>query len=303
MFTGRDGENINGPSLILAPDWLPNRLGKFYLYFAHHSGTHIRLAYADDLTGPWTLYPAGTLQLSDAHACQDHIASPDVHLDTSNDEIILYFHGVVRGGTTQKTFMARSRDGITFTAGDTPIADFYLRVAPWRDSWIGMSKGGVMYLADQYFGPYERLPKPAFPMRHKDGNAPGDVRHAALKVTGDTLEVYYSRIGGRPERILRATIDLTQPKENWRAANPQTVLKPELPWEGAQLRRAKSRAGASTQPENALRDPAIFLWEGRTYLLYTGAGEANIGIAQILDEPPSPPVLRFWQKFLKLWPM
>lgn len=46
------GGNINGPSLIRAPYWLPNRLGKYYLYFAHHRGTYIRLAYADHLAGP-----------------------------------------------------------------------------------------------------------------------------------------------------------------------------------------------------------------------------------------------------------
>ena len=54
------GSNINGPSLIRVPDWLPNPLGKYYLYFAHHKGEYIRLAYADDLSGPWTTYEAGT---------------------------------------------------------------------------------------------------------------------------------------------------------------------------------------------------------------------------------------------------
>jgi hypothetical protein len=36
------GDNINGPSVIRIPDWLPNPLGKYYLYFAHHAGTCIR---------------------------------------------------------------------------------------------------------------------------------------------------------------------------------------------------------------------------------------------------------------------
>ena len=42
----RMGQNINGPSLIRVPDWLPNRLGNYYLYFAHHQGQYIRLAYS-----------------------------------------------------------------------------------------------------------------------------------------------------------------------------------------------------------------------------------------------------------------
>ena len=47
------GDNINGPSLILAPEWLEAPLGRYYLYFAHHQGRYIRLAYADELCGPW----------------------------------------------------------------------------------------------------------------------------------------------------------------------------------------------------------------------------------------------------------
>ena len=55
------GENIQGPSLIRVPDWVENRLGTYYLYFADHKGRYIRLAYADDLLGPWQIHPAGSL--------------------------------------------------------------------------------------------------------------------------------------------------------------------------------------------------------------------------------------------------
>ena len=44
--------NINGPSLLLMPDWAQERRGAYHLYFAHHKGKSIRLAHADDLTGP-----------------------------------------------------------------------------------------------------------------------------------------------------------------------------------------------------------------------------------------------------------
>ena len=57
------GANINGPSLLRVPEWLPNPLGRYYLYFAHHQGAFIRLAYADELTGPWTVYAPGALRL------------------------------------------------------------------------------------------------------------------------------------------------------------------------------------------------------------------------------------------------
>src|SRR5438067_646026 len=57
------GVNIQGPSLIRVPDWIEHRLGAYYLYFADHKGSYIRLAYADHVTGPWSIYPPGTLQL------------------------------------------------------------------------------------------------------------------------------------------------------------------------------------------------------------------------------------------------
>src|SRR6185503_14642331 len=41
MMPSGIGANINGPSLIRVPSWIPNPLGKYYLYFAHHKGRYI----------------------------------------------------------------------------------------------------------------------------------------------------------------------------------------------------------------------------------------------------------------------
>ena len=43
----RMGANVQGPSLIRVPDWVKNPLGRYYLYFADHKGSYIRLAVAD----------------------------------------------------------------------------------------------------------------------------------------------------------------------------------------------------------------------------------------------------------------
>jgi hypothetical protein len=51
MLPGKDEKNINGPSLVHVPAWIERPLGKYYLYFAHHGGKDIRLAYADILAG------------------------------------------------------------------------------------------------------------------------------------------------------------------------------------------------------------------------------------------------------------
>ena len=87
------GANINGPSLIRVPDWVEQPLAHYYLYFAHHGGSYIRLAYADDLFGPYTLYEPGTLQLAET-PFTGHIASPDVHIDDVNRELVMVYHGV-----------------------------------------------------------------------------------------------------------------------------------------------------------------------------------------------------------------
>src|SRR3954462_555839 len=58
------GVNIQGPSAIRVPDWVAGRLGAYYLYFADHKGSYIRLAYADHPAGSWTVHPPGSLHLA-----------------------------------------------------------------------------------------------------------------------------------------------------------------------------------------------------------------------------------------------
>ena len=134
-----EGDDINGPCLIEAPDWLPNKLGKYYLYFAHHKGKYIRLAYADDIHGPWKIYTPGTLHIEDC-ICNNapfasgesirhtgaenagdevtHIASPDVLVDAANKQLVLYFHCPLEynGKKGQYSLRAVSKDGIHFKA-------------------------------------------------------------------------------------------------------------------------------------------------------------------------------------------
>ena len=280
MLPGSDGCNINGPSLVTVPSWLPNPLGRFYLYFAHHKGRYIRLAFADQIEGPWKIYSPGTLQLEDTEACRDHIASPDVHVDHSSQEVRMYFHGVSKYGRDQLSFLALSHDGLNFRARNTPLANFYLRMTPWRDQWIGMAKGGLLYLSNSGKNNFEKL-STAFPMSSRNANGKGDVRHVALNCSRDELEVFFTRIGDEPEHIRRATIDLSQPIEEWKASPSKPVLVPETSWEGADLPLKRSRAGQSRTRENAVRDPAIFLHMGQIFLLYSVAGESGIGIAEL----------------------
>lgn len=129
----RMGDNINGPSLIRVPAWLPRPLGRYYLYFAHHAGRYIRLAYADDLHGPWSMHEPGVLDLASSHF-DDHIASPDVHVDEERRQIRLYYHGKDKASPVQTTRLAMSQDGLGFVANSPIMTDWYARIFRWRDA-------------------------------------------------------------------------------------------------------------------------------------------------------------------------
>ena len=124
--TSLDG-NVNGPSLVLAPPWLENPLGKYYLYFAHHNGTFIRLAYSDHLEGPWRIYEPGTLRLEDSF-CYDHIASPDVHVDNDKRQVRMYYHGWA--ANAQRTKAAVSDDGYQLHSQTRKPGTFLLPCIP-----------------------------------------------------------------------------------------------------------------------------------------------------------------------------
>ncbi len=284
------GANINGPSLLRVPDWLPDPLGRYYLYFAHHQGAFIRLAYADALAGPWTVHAPGTLRLEQT-PCYHHIASPDLHLDAEDRRILMYYHGprvrpeemdrdplrrrfpILEG---QRSFLAFSQDGLNFSSGDEILGPSYFRVFRFPktgDSWVyALSMPGIL-------------------LRSRDGHTDFETgpvlfdrsqRHTALLVRGDILYVLYSRAGDCPEHILCATVDLRPDWMAWKASAPFSVLNPEKDYEGGNLPLEASQRGAVHEPVRQLRDPAIYEEDGRVYLLYSVAGECGIAIAELL---------------------
>ena len=138
------GANINGPSVIRVPDWIPHPLGRYYLYFAHHQGGFIRLAFADDLEGPWSIYTPGTLRLEQTSFLH-HIASPDVHIDEEHQRIVMYYHGCVslerHGMKGQRSGIAVSHDGIEFEdTTQAPLGPFYFRVFRFAGAFFALGK-------------------------------------------------------------------------------------------------------------------------------------------------------------------
>lgn len=272
-------DNINGPSLIAAPSWVAKPLGRYYLYFAHHQGKYIRLAYADRLTGPWKIYEPGVLHIEDVPLCHDHIASPDVHVDAAAHQVRLYFHcpaeGTGKAIEIQKTGVAISGDGLNFQARNTALGGPYFRVFRWRGEFYAIARSGVFFRSPDGLTPFQQGPT----LFHDDPKL--ELRHAAVDVQGDRLDVYLSRIGDRPERILVSRIALTPDWMNWKASPPETVIAPEKNYEGADRPLETSKIDLAPGRVRELRDPAIFHEAGRTYLLYTISGESGIAIAQL----------------------
>jgi hypothetical protein len=288
----RIGSNINGPSLVRTPDWVDDRLGRYYLYFADHRGDYIRLAYADALEGPWRAHAPGTLQLRESRfpvekrelapadpvsrrLIEDdwlppHIASPDVHVDRAERRVRMYFHGLLPDGQ-QRTRVAISRDGIHFEALPEILTLSYLRVFSFEGWYYGIAMPGLLYRSADGLTGFERGPNLFEP----------NMRHAALKRVEHELLVFWTRVGDDPERILCARIDLSGDWRSWKASEPEDVLSPEEPWEGADLPPDPSVRGFAPGRLRQLRDPGIFEENGRTYLLYAVAGESGIAIAEL----------------------
>lgn len=266
----RMGGNVNGPSLIRVPEWIEKPLGKYYLYFAHHKGEYIRLAYADSLHGPWRTYEPGTLQLAQSPWNHHHVASPDVHIDDRERRIRMYYHGPVRG-KGQLSFVALSDDGIHFTARPEVLGLFYMRAFQWQGWHYALSMPGQFYRSADGLTGFEEGPSPF----------PPNMRHNALLLIGDTLHVFYSNYQNRPERMLLSKVKLMEGWRDWRPTKPVTVLKPERQYEGADLPMKTSAKGWAPERVRQIRDPAIFLEDGRVYLLYSVAGESGIGISEV----------------------
>jgi hypothetical protein len=305
------GTNIQGPSLIRVPDWVDAPLGKYYLYFADHKGRYIRLAYADELTGPWEIYVPGTLQIEGSHFLSNppdvsdaeleriradreasgriilshdlrselttpHIASPDVHVDDTNRRIVMYFHGL-QGVGRQATRAALSHDGIHFDAQPQLLGRTYMRAFGHDSHTYALAMPGQFYRSKDGLSGFEEGPL----LFNRD------MRHAALLKRGNTLYIFWTQVGHSPERILLSTIDASGDWTAWFTSEPIELLRPERDWEGADAPLEPSVRSTAYGHVNQLRDPAFYTENGRIFLLYAVAGESGIAIAEVFfDNQP-----------------
>jgi hypothetical protein len=277
------GNKINGPSLIRVPEWVKHPLGKYYLYFGHHKGTFIRLAYSDTIEGPWHIYEPGTIHLKEATSLEDHIASPDVHIDHENQIIRMYLHGS-HPGTNQRTISAVSKDGLSFDVFETIHGYSYFRVFQYHGAYYAIDALGFLNRSEFPDHGWERLePELIGPVSIEDKFGKRDdvrIRHSAVYVRNGTLFLFYSRKSDAPERILMAKVELNDNWKTWKAEDPIEVIRPKMEYEGIGYPNIPSDKGGAIEVQE-LRDPCIFEEDGQLYLLYSIAGEMGIAIAEI----------------------
>jgi len=301
------GDNVNGPTIIRVPDWVQRPLGRYYMYFAHHKGQFIRLAYADSLHGPWKIYEPGVMNVSDTafyrpqpdpdptpSGVYTHVASPEVYVDEKSKRMILWFHGMWTEGKrwpadlaeaqrflrannyAQYTQAAVSTDGIHFTAQAPITREPYLRVFEHGGEFYGIARLGRLLHAKDILSSFETGGDP-----FRDGPYAGRVRHVALLPRGNKLEVFLSVIGTAPESILHTTIDLTGDWKQWKASGYEQVLTPQTKYECPELPNTPSEVGEIYGPAKQLRDPALYIEGGKVFLFYTVCGEQGIGAAEV----------------------
>ncbi|WP_411847173.1 hypothetical protein AAFN60_07010 [Roseibacillus persicicus] len=189
-MTSGEASNINGPSCIALPSWLPSEdradpNANYYLYFAHHSGDYIRMAWAENVEGPWTgfnldsslpIAQRGVLSLGTADRIYPgndievnrHIASPQVLVDDVNQRFIMYYHGYTDHDGVDKgqsTIVATSPDGLNFNLpangghaghGTRPVilGESYFRVFEQAGNLYALSNTGDIWESPDPLNPW-----------------------------------------------------------------------------------------------------------------------------------------------------
>ena len=300
----RIGGNIQGPSVIRVPEWVPSRLGLYYLYFADHKGDYIRLAYADCPEGPWHIHAPGSLTLAESlfpttpqttesatpisrlpgvappntpgipdsenDSSHPHIASPDVHVDHDRKRIVMYYHGL-ESWRTQRTRVALSPDGVKFSARRELLGPSYCRWFKFEGMHYAMAMPGILFRSTDGLSNFERGPTLFEPLQ----------RHSAVLVRGDDLFVFWTRVTDAPERIFVSRVSMKGDWNDWRAGPETEVMRPEEELEGADRPVEPSWRSAVLERVNQLRDPCIFQDSDRLYLYYAVAGESGIAVARV----------------------
>ena len=92
-------------------------------------------------------------------------------------------------------------------------------------------------------------------------------RHSGVRA--NVLHLFFSCTGDCPERIYHSQCGMHDDWARWEFSRPQVILSPELTWEGADLPPTTSVVGAADSRLRELRDPGIFVEDGRKSIFFT----------------------------------
>ncbi len=299
--------NVNGVTVIRVPAWVQRPLGRYYMYFANHMGTFIRLAYAEAPEGPWRIYEPGVLQVRDTAFYRPqpdpqetlenfytHVASPEIYVDEDRKQLVMWFHGwwtngerwpsepreaqrwANQKGYSQSSQAAVSSDGLRFEVRPEITRTSYMRVFRHGGAFYSMSRLGLLSRAATPLAVFETGPNP-----FRDGPFDRRVRHVAIVPRPGRLLVFFTAIGDAPERVYLTTVPLEGDWTAWRATPATEVLRPEAPYECVDLPNAPSEGGDVNVPVRQIRDPFVFEEGGRSWLFYSTCGEQGIAAASL----------------------
>jgi hypothetical protein len=273
MLPGDDGANINYPSLIKVPEWVANPLGRYYLYFSsHRHARYIRLAYANEITGPWTVYAPGTLTETQMQSV--FVTAPEAYVDHAVHQIRLYVQ--TRQSGSNRTGVAAATDGISFTPVNKNIGEGYCRLFTRGIETFGLfGDRGVQVRRSKNGIDFEDGPS-------LFADVPGPyVRHVGLQQLANSLRVFFTQKLVAPEHIRMGVVNLDAPWASWSIGTTVEIMRPEMAYEGAKEPMTISRKGPARNKEHALRDPFIYEESGRTWLIYAIAGESGLALAEL----------------------
>jgi len=261
----KESDNINGPTVIKVPKWIKNPLAKYYMYFAHHKGTHIKLAFANNIFGPWNVFQKGVLSLNEIQG-RDHLASPDIYF--SNERIFMIYHSVYKK-SVQLSSIAVSNDGLNFTPKTERFASFYFRRFVFKSEIYGFAK------SENSYGCIYKLVNNKFQI--VNNKFIYNLRHGSIIIENNKVYCYFTRIGDSPEKVLVCNINM----DTFNPSIFSTVIEPKYNWEGVNNKLEPSKFGMARSKFHQLRDPFVFKENNLKYLFYSVQGEAGIAVAEI----------------------
>lgn len=270
------GNSINGATLLKVPKWIKNPLANYYLYFAHHQGKHIRLAYSNSITKDFQIYVSGVLDIEKTYFNR-HIASPEIYVNDDDKLIYMYFHGMSNGDTDQYTRVAVSEDGLNFNVMPEIIGTSYWRI---------FIKDGYFYSIAMRGGNIKRSKNGLDNWEDCKGIFNGlNIRHIGLRrINENLLQIFYTKKGVCPESIHYVSMDISKDWTEWKLDDNHTLLmKPETDYEGANEPLIPSKGGISPGKQNQLKDPFIYKENEKEYIFYSAGGENSIAVAELID--------------------